>query len=436
MIYKLEDIDKKKALEKLPKEVKRTAIIVGLILAGSSIFGYFEASFFNTYLDHVLNLPFYYISIMVSLSAAMGLIFMIIWGIKSDNTRSKLGRRKPYLFFGFVMGIAMIAFAFAENFLMCIILDVIIIGIASNAYYVAQRSFIPDLIEPEHRGRANGIAGVFGNIGLLTAIALTIIANELFTVKRGTGNIITREGHLFLFIVGGGGVMICAVIGLIFISEASPSDLPPKKAFMLDLKEMFNIEEFRQNKQFYRIVFAQTIFRAHIYVVLPFLFNYLFSLALTTLEFLLVIIISFPVILGVMMLLGKFADKYGRKTSIVPGILIACVGFFMMPFATLTPGYKMIILLIAMPLVLMGLLGLEVPLAAWSQDLLPEDKRGKFIGILNLVSTISQIIGATVGGIVATLYGLPWVFAFAPIFLILSIFLFKRVEETLKSNDI
>ena len=89
-----------------------------------------------------------------------------------------------------------------------------------------------------------------------------------------------------------------------------------------------------------------------------------------------------------------------------------------------------------MPLVLMGLLGLEVPLAAWSQDLFPVDKRGKFVGILNVVSTISQIIGATVGGIVATLYGLPWVFAFAPIFLLLSIFLFRRVEETLKSYEI
>ena len=88
-----------------------------------------------------------------------------------------------------------------------------------------------------------------------------------------------------------------------------------------------------------------------------------------------------------------------------------------------------------MPLVLMGLLGLEVPLAAWSQDLLPEDKRGKFLGILNVVSTISQIIGATVGGIIATIYGLVWVFAFAPIFSLGSILLFRRVRETLITED-
>ena len=431
----MEKIETKDTLEKIPKEVKRIALIVGIMLAGSTIFGYFEASFFNTYLDHILNLPYYYISIMVSLSATMGLIFMIIWGIKSDNTRSKYGRRRPYLLFGFVAGIAMIAFAFAENFLMCIILDVIIIGIASNAYYVAQRSIIPDLVEPEYRGRANGIASALGNIGLLIAIGLTIVANEIYTVKRGTGNIITREGHLYLFIIGGGAIILCGIIGFTLLKEVSPSELPPKKAFMIELKDIFDLEEFRRQNQFFRIVLAQTVFRAHIFVVLPFLFNYLFSLALTTFEFLLIIAVSTPVIIVVMIMLGKVADKFGRKTSIAPGIIIASIGFFMMPLALFFPQYRIIILLVAMPLVLMGLLGLEVPLAAWSQDLLPEDKRGKFLGILNVVSTISQIIGATVGGIIATIYGLVWVFAFAPIFSLGSILLFRRVRETLITED-
>ena len=431
----MEKIEKKETLEKLPKDVKKTAIIVGIIAAGATIFGYFEASFFNTYLDHQLGLPYYYISIMVSLSAMMGLIMMILWGIKSDNTRSKYGRRKPYLLFGFMAGIAMIAFAFAEDFLMCIILDVIIIGIASNAYYTAQRALIPDLVETEHRGRANGIANVFGNIGLLIAIGLTLVANEIYTVKRGTGNIITREGHLFLFIVGGGAIILCGMIGFLLLKELPPLQLPPKKGFMVELKEIFDIEEFRRQNQFFRIVLAQTIFRAHIFVVLPFLFNYLFSLALTTLEFILILAVSTPVILVVMMILGKIADKFGRKASVAPGIIIASIGFFMMPVATFFPQYKLIILLVAMPLVLMGLLGLEVPLAAWSQDLLPEDRRGKFLGILNVVSTISQVIGATVGGIVATIYGLVWVFAFAPIFALGSIIFFRRVRETLKLEE-
>ncbi len=431
----MEAIEKKEPIEKLPREVKKNAIIVGIMLAGTTIFGYFEATFFNTYLDHVLNLPYYYISIMVSLSATVGLISMIIWGIKSDNTRSKYGRRRPYLLFGFIAGIAMVAFAFAEDFLMCIILDVIIIGIASNAFYVAQRSLIPDLIEPEYRGRANGIAGALAIIGLLVAIGLTLVANEIYTVRRGTGNIITREGHLFLFIIGGLAIIICGVIGFLLLKELHLSELPPKKDFMVELKEIFNLEELKKQNQFFRIVLAQTIYRAHIFVVLPFLFIYLFSLALTTFEFFLTIAVSIPVIIVVMMSLGKLADRLGRKASIVPGIIIASIGFFLMPIATFFPQYKFIILMIAMPLVLLGLMGLEVPLAAWSQDLLPEDKRGKFLGILNVVNTMSQIIGAIVGGIVATVYGLVWVFAIAPIFALGSIPLFRRVRETLVIED-
>jgi hypothetical protein len=58
------------------------------------------------------------------------------------------------------------------------------------------------------------------------------------------------------------------------------------------------------------------------------------------------------------------------------------------------------------------------------------------VGILNIVNKISQGIIATIGGIVATIYGLPWVFVFAPIFLIGSNFLFRRVSETLKVKEI
>jgi len=431
----MERIEKKEKMEKIPKEAKKIAIIVGIMVAGTTIFGYFEATFFNTYLDHVLNLPYYYISIMVSLSATVGLIWMIIWGIKSDNTRSKYGRRRPYLLFGFIAGIAMIAFAFAEDFLMCIILDAIIIGIASNAFYVAQRSLIPDLIEPEHRGRANGIAGSLANVGLFVAIGLTLVANEIYTVRRGTGNIITREGHLFLFSIGGLAIIFSGMIGFMLLKEVHLTELPPKKEFMEELKAIFDLEEFKKQNQFFRIVIAQTIYRAHVFVVLPFLFIYLFSLALTTFELLLTIGVSIPVIIVAMIILGKVADKFGRKVSITPGIIIACIGFFLMPVATFFPQYKIIILIVAMPLVLVGLIGLDVPLAAWSQDLLPEDKRGKFLGILNVVNTLSQIIGATVGGIIATIYGLVWVFAFAPIFALGSIFLFRRVRETLIPNN-
>ena len=425
----MEDKDIKKAI---PKVVLIQAILIGILWACDIIFGFFEQNFFNTYIVHILELPEIYVSILVSLSAAMGLITNLMWGILSDNTRSKYGRRRPYLLFGGVIaGIAMITYAFAPNYLWCIFIDVIIIGIASNAYYVSERALIPDNVDLEYRGRANGIKNAIGFIGLLVAVASFLISYELFAVQKGEGTIITKGGYLFVLSIGGGAFIFGALLGFIFIKEKTPSELPPKKGFIVELKEIFDLEEFRKQNEFYRITLALTIFRSGIAAIMPFLFIFIFSLNLTTFELLTVIMISFPVLILVTILLGKLADKYGRKKYIPISIIIICIGFFLIMFVKVGNEINLLLLYIIFPIVLVGLLGLLTPMDAWAQDLLPEEKRGKFLGILNIINTVSQIIGALTAGIIATIYGLQWIFIVAIMFFIISIPFFLRVKETL-----
>ena len=425
-------MEDKKLKKAIPKVVLIQAILIGILYACDIIFGFFEQNFFNTYIVHILELPEIYVSILVSLSAAAGLIMNLMWGICSDNTRSKYGRRKPYLLFGGIIGgIAMITYAFAPNYLWCIFLDVIIIGIASNAYYVSERALIPDNVAPEYRGRANGIKNAVGFIGLLVGVGAFLIAYELFAVQKGEGTIITQEGYFFVLSIGGGAFIFGALLGFIFIKEKPPSELPPKKGFIVELKEIFDLEEFRKQNEFYRITLALTIFRSGIAALMPFLFIFIFSLNLTTFELLMVIVISFPVLIVVTMLLGRLADKYGRKKYIPVSIIIICIGFFLTMFVKVGNEVNLLLLYITFPLVLVGLLGLLTPMDAWAQDLLPEKKRGKFLGILNIIFTVSQIIGALTAGIIATIYGLQWIFIIAIVFFIISIPFFLRVKETL-----
>ena len=86
---------------------------------------------------------------------------------------------------------------------------------------------------------------------------------------------------------------------------------------------------------------------------------------------------------------------------------------------------------IAIPFVIVGILGLPAPLDAWSQDLLPEESRGKFLGVYNLMWVVSQIIGSFLGAIVSMLFGLQWIFLVGGILMIISIPFFLRVKETL-----
>lgn len=424
----------------------KQVFLIGMLYMGDYLFFFFEQNYFNTYLDHVLYLPELYISIMVSLSATVGLITMYLWGIISDNTRSKFGRRRPFLLLGVVAGAGMLLYSLAYwmfgqtpiAYIWCLIIDVLIIGISSNAFLVAERALIPDTIEIGKRGRANGIINSISYFGLLIGVAFLLLGNELFGIPdpRDTtppiGTIITQDGHFILLSVGGIVFIIVSIIGFAFIKEKPISVLSEKKKFFAEIKQTFDIAELKSQKEFYKILLAFVVFQSGIASVMPFLFIFIFSLGLTTIELLLAIIIAFPILFIATLFLGKVADKFGRKKFVPLSIVIVSIGFFIIPFAGLL-GDK-ILFMISLPFVLVGILALVTPLNAWSQDLLPIDKRGKFTGILNVVNTFSQIIGSFAGGIIAISFGISWIFVLGPFFFLISIPLFLKVKETVKTD--
>ncbi|MHA1270893.1 MAG: MFS transporter [Candidatus Helarchaeota archaeon] len=414
-------------------------IIISFTYSAAAIFGFIEAEFFNTYLGHVLYLNVaIFVPIMVNLSAIVGLISNLILGILSDNTRSRFGRRRPFLLIGGVIaGSFMFLFAFSQNFIIAVIIDVIIIGIASNAYYIAQRTFIPDLVDIRRRGRANGIAWIFFMFGMIFSLVLFLILNEFYSYTIDDKTIIYQEGYILALGIGGFFTLIVSIIGFVFIKEKKGSELPPKKPFLKEFKDIFNLKELKKNKEFYKLLIALTIFSSGVQVVQPYLFIYIFELGFPTTDILIILGVGIPIILTVIYILGFLADKYGRKKFITPTILIACVGFFMLPILSLIETPTIFMYIIAFALILINIFAILTPLNAFSQDLLPEDKRGKFMGILNIMGTVSQNIGVTTGGIIIGIMGgTVWAFAFAPIFFIISIPLFMKVKETLpKKNE-
>ena len=420
----------------------RQVLLIGLLNMGDYLFFFFEQNYFNTYLDHVLYLSPLHISVMVSLSATVGLISMPLLGIASDNTRTKFGRRRPFLLFGIIAGIGMVLYGYAYQlfgrtetaFIWCVLIDVVIIGFSSNAFLVAERALIPDTIEIEKRGRANGIINSISYVGLLIGVAFLLIGNELFGIPdpRDTeppiGTIITQDGHFILLSIGGIIFLVISIIGFFFIKEKPVIGLPEKKKFFSELKQTFNIAELKKEKEFYKILLAFVVFQSGISSVMPFLFEFIFAQGLSTMELLLGIGIAFPIVFIATIYLGKAADKFGRKKYVPLFIMLVSIGFFTMPFAGIFANK--ILFMFSLPFVLVGILSLLTPLNAWSQDLLPNEKRGKFTGIFNIVNTLSQIVGVFAGGLIFEIFGISWIFVLGPVFFLASIPFFLKVKET------
>lgn len=426
------EIGTKDVIKEFPTKI---AIIIGIITIGASIFGFMEGSLFNTYIEHVLGGSFTEISVMVSVSATFGLIFLLVFGIFSDNTRSKrFGRRKPYIFIGgLIAGTAMIIYGFSPNYFWCFMLDAIIIGVFSNAVYAGQRALVPDLIDIDQRGRVNSVVTIIGSIGTILPIFLVLMMNEMYGIKKGNATIISQEGHIFGLSIGGFSIIAIAFVALLFLKDKPVNELPPPKGFIEDLRESFQTEELKKNRDFFKMVIAMTVFNMGFNVIKPFLFNYIFSLGLSTALLLLALGLLIPIIIGITYGLGIASDKFGRRKFIAPVIVVSSIGFFMIPFFLPTDPFSIAMLIIAIILIFLTVLSLQVPLITWQQDLLPEGKKGQFIGILNIIGTVSQFSGI-LGGIIADEFGLVWIFSIAPIFLLASIPFFLLIKETLPED--
>ncbi|MHA1148980.1 MAG: MFS transporter [Promethearchaeota archaeon] len=413
------------------KDYKKQVFFIGVVLIGASIFGFFQLAFFNTYIEGVLNLGEWYIALMVSLASIVGLIFFLVFGVISDNTRTKYGRRRPYLLLGIISGIAMISFGFVQDYIVALIIRVLIIEISINAYYAVQRTLIADLIPVEHRGKANGITANLAMLGMIIAVGAMIYVSAVH-VKGGN---LSQEGHLILYIVGGISIILCAAVGFIFIKEPNASDLPERKGFFEDIQETLNIDELKKHREYLKMMLAQSVLYLGLLLVAPYIFIYIFDLELSVLELVIVALVLLPVIASTMYILGKLADKIGRKKVLPPTIAVSSIGFIMIPFVAAKDAIIFPLLIVAVCLALIGFNGVMVPINAWQQDLLPEEKRAQFNGIMNIVYTVLSIPGAIIGAIIYSNLGIHWIFAFVPIFLILSIPFFLKIEETIPDRE-
>jgi MFS family permease len=245
------------------------------------------------------------------------------------------------------------------------------------------------------------------------------------------GTIITQEGHFFLLFVGGFVFALVGIIGFIFIKEKPVSEPSEREKFFGNLWKGFKKVEWNSLKEFLKILLALLIFQSGIASIMPFLFVFIFDQGFSTLQLLLGITFAVPALIIATIFLGRLSDKFGRKRFIPISMIIVSIGYLIMPFSS----GNYIIFIVGLPFVLVGVLALVVPLNAWSQDLLPEDLRGTFTGILNIVNTVSQIIGSLLAGIIALLFGVSWIFVLGPIFFIASIPIFMTVKETVKVEN-
>jgi MFS family permease len=374
--------------------------IILLAFSGQLAWGV-ENQFFNTFMYNNITPDPRPISWMVAASAIAATLTTILMGTLSDRTRSRWGRRKPFILLGYLAwGVMTALFPSAAFFQpvglaigMAILFDAVMTVFGSTANDAALNAYITDVTTTQNRGRVMGV------VQILTWVAILI-------VYGGAGLIIDNLGYYNFFYAIGGLVFILGLVGSFFVHE-EPVTEKPQGNYWRQIAESFQWKNLVANREFFLVLMGISLWAIAQNIFFPYLIIYLqhyLKLDTTSSS----ITIAACILIGGIALawpLGLLIDRWGRK----PVALIA-VGAEMVGLILFSLTHSLVLLVVTGILWLAPLTAWTIATSTWSKDLFPEDKRGQFAGFyLFFWVMIPMILGPLTGGWLGATYGIQTV---------------------------
>ncbi|SNX53671.1 MFS transporter [Thermoanaerobacterium sp. RBIITD] len=109
------------------------------------------------------------------------LILLPIFGSLSDNTHTKIGRRMPYIVIGMPLAGILYAMLPLQNSLVALLILDLIFNFVIATYRTPIVALMPDIVEEEHRSKANGIINFMGGLG---ASIIFVVGSQLYKLNK------------------------------------------------------------------------------------------------------------------------------------------------------------------------------------------------------------------------------------------------------------
>ncbi len=115
------------------------------------------------------------VGIWMAMDNVIGVLIQPVMGSISDNTRTRFGRRMPYI----IVGIPLAAFFFIlipfETSFWILLLFMFLFNISMASYRSQAVALMPDFVKPQHRSKGNAIINLMGGFGAIIAYTFNLI---------------------------------------------------------------------------------------------------------------------------------------------------------------------------------------------------------------------------------------------------------------------
>ena len=276
-------------------------------------------------------------------------------------------------------------------------------GFGVSTWNTGSQVLIADVTEVENRGRAVAVRSMSVRLGNIAGPFIGALLTTTFSIRS-----------IFLFNVVTKLAVI--VITLFLIKETRPEAAQPKKGESPPPVEKLGVSIFL-TRGFLVISFAtfalgmmtQGVFSALFPLYVREVMN--FDAAdvgyMITLASIVVFLVSYPN--------GILVDRYGRRKTLVPGLLVLGLSGYLLAQSMDPRG---IYLMVAVYGVGSGMT--TGTSQVYAMDLAPESRRGAFLGIWSAFNHLSAVLAPLVLGLLVESLGMPKTFMFAAVLLAVS----------------
>jgi len=386
--------------------------------------------------DRFLMAPAF-IGFFMTLDNIAALFIQPAVGAWSDNLRTKLGRRLPFILVG--APVAALAFIFLPlaKALPLFFMAALVLLLSMAIWRTPIVALMPDITPSKFRSPANGIINFMGGVG--TVIAL-LLGGTLYSMDP--------TNHAYPFWLGAFLVVVAAALVLIFIREPKVFEKSEEAPKVMDSVRMILKEKDKNTLLILGAIFFWFVAYCGIEALFTLYANNHLGMdpsvgakLLSQLAFLF-LIFALPA--------GYIGAAIGRKNTILIGIgmmTVAIGAMFILPTALLSTLLFSLPILGKVPVVGLILMFTGIAWALININSLPmvvdmtdEKHIGTFTGLYYLFSTLAAILGPTMYGAIVQIFKNDYntIMIVSPIFTIAAFIcmLFVRRGEAKQPSEI
>ncbi|WP_342000165.1 MFS transporter [Microbacterium sp. LWH7-1.2] len=357
------------------------------------------------------------LGLITALTAIVSTVILFFWGAISDLTRSRFGRRTPWIIIGAIGGLLGLVFVALADTVPLFIVALVIYSIMFNALPPAMLAVFPDRVPRTKRGT---MSAVYGGAQLVAGSVAVIVASGFITAPDT------------VLYIAGGVLLVSAVLFVLIAPDSDNRDQPRERMNMRGLLHAFRFPA--KAPDFYWAFAGRFLLLLGFFMVTNFTLYILTDfiglsneeaggiLALSGLALLVSTAIGTFVA-------GPLSDRIGRRKMPIFVAVMLFVVALALPLIFQT-GWSMIAFTAVAGLGLGAFLSVDTALMT---EVLPSDEEaGKDLGILNTANTVPAIVAPIVTStIVASGLGYPPVFIVSIVIVLIggfSIFKIKSVR--------